>query len=189
MLVNSQSPDYTPGFQHLIQPYLDHFGIPYTTLNISTTAVTAAINEYALIIIGHRNLDSGGTNYLNSTEQGYISAAVNDGSGLVNFDNALSANGSTGRYEFINSVFTFGYNSETSGSGVKFLDARSCQFHYCRITRCNQNITTATMNLAGITLPGDVTPLATSDISVGVTQPFLAVTTLWPGPGRAVRQL
>ena len=66
VLVNSQSPDYTPGFQHLIQPYLDHFGIPYTTLDISTTAVPATINEYSLIIIGHRNLDSGGAGFLSS---------------------------------------------------------------------------------------------------------------------------
>jgi hypothetical protein len=31
VIVNSASPSY-PDFQHLIQPYLDHFGIPYTVL-------------------------------------------------------------------------------------------------------------------------------------------------------------
>ncbi len=178
VLVNSTSPDYTPGFQHLIQPYLDHFGIPYTTLDISTAPVPATINEYALIIIGHRNLDSVGAGYLSDAEQTLISNAVNvDGAGLVNFDNALSADGVNARYAFITSIFNFSYNSTTSGSNVNFAAPAT---NYIIQNHNSETITTGTMSLAGITLPGSVTSLATSG-----TLPFLAVTTY--GAGRAVQ--
>ncbi len=179
VLVNAQSADYVD-FQHYIQPYLDHFGIPYTytTLDISTTPVTENINEHALIIIGHRNLDSGATPYLDLQEQGYISAAVNDGAGLVNFDNALSADDSTGRYQFITDVFGFGYNSAHSGQDVVFADP-GANYIIAKHT-AGQTITTQSMNLAGIALPADVTALATTG-----GQPLVAVTSY--GGGRAVQ--
>ena len=91
VLVNSQSPNYLD-FEHFIQPYLDHFGIPYTMLDISSEPVTADVNVYALIIIGHRNLDSGVTPHLTHLTldmENLISAAIHDGgSGLINFDNS-----------------------------------------------------------------------------------------------------
>ncbi len=175
VLVNSTSADYAD-FTHYIQPYLDHFGVPYTVLDISTAPVPSTLN-YAAIVIGHRSLDTAGA-LLDTTEQGYITAAVNGGVGLVNFDNNLSADGSTGRYAFINDVFTFGYNGVVSGSGVTFGNPAS---NYIIQNHTNgQTITTGQMKLAGITLPGDVTALAASG-----SQPFLAVTTY--GAGRAVQ--
>ena len=96
VIVNSASPGY-PDFQHFIQPYLDHFGIPYTVLDIGASPVTAAIGDYALVVIGHRQLDLTHA-YLDTTEEGFISAAVNSGAGLVNFDNALSGDGVSPRY-------------------------------------------------------------------------------------------
>jgi hypothetical protein len=177
VLVNAQSADFVD-FQQFIQPYLDHFGIPYTELEISTTAVTADVEEYALLIIGHRNFDSGTTRYLDPAEEGFISAAVNAGSGLVNFDNVLSVGGSTARYQFIDDVFTFGYNSTTAGSDVTFANPA---LNYIIQNHTNgQVITTNTMNLAGITLPGDVISLVSSG-----TQPFIAVTDY--GLGRGVQ--
>ena len=38
VLVNSASAGYAD-FQHYIQPYLDHFGVPYTLLDIATAPV------------------------------------------------------------------------------------------------------------------------------------------------------
>jgi len=38
VLVNQNSSSYLD-FQHYIQPYLDHFGVPYTILDISSEAV------------------------------------------------------------------------------------------------------------------------------------------------------
>lgn len=183
VLVNAQSADYLD-FQHYIQPYLDHFGIPYTTLNIAATPVTAAVSNYGVLIIGHRNLDSGTTRYLDTAEEGYISAAVNAGTGLVNFDNALSADGTTGRYAFINDIFTFGYNGVTTATDVIF--ANPSLNYIIQNHTTGQRITiTPTMTMAGITLPGDVTALANSSSIDQGTQPFLAVTTY--GAGRAVQ--
>ena len=77
VLVNSASSSYAD-FQHYIQPYLDTFGVPYTNLDIATQSVEADIGDYAVIIIGHRQLDVGDV-YLDATEEGYISAGVSAG--------------------------------------------------------------------------------------------------------------
>lgn len=182
VLVNAQSTNYTD-FQHYIQPYLDHFGVPYTLLDISTDAVTTNLNSYGVLIIGHRNLDSGTTRYLDAAEEGLISAAVSAGVGLVNFDNALSANGITGRYAFINDIFTFGYNGVTTATDVIF--ANPSLNYIIQNHTIGQRITTNPMTVAGITLPGDVIALANSSSIDQATQPFLAVTTY--GSGRAVQ--
>src|SRR5256885_6834420 len=73
VLVNSASAKYSD-FQHWIQPYLDNFGIPYTVQDISTNASTANLTNYALIIIGHKQLDTNHT-YLNTNSQVAISYA------------------------------------------------------------------------------------------------------------------
>jgi len=116
VLVNSVSPSYID-FQYYIQPYLDNFGVPYTIVDIATTPVGSDVGNYAVIIIGHRQLDAGGT-LLDQTEQGYITSAVNAGTGLVNFDNDLSVGGTTPRYQFIQDIFDFGYTTPTTEYGV-----------------------------------------------------------------------
>ncbi|MBE9507530.1 MAG: hypothetical protein IMY86_05720, partial [Chloroflexi bacterium] len=118
MLVNSASPYYAD-FQHYIRPYLDNFGVPYTALDIAATPVEASVSEYAVIIVGHRQLDLTGA-YLDATEEGYITAAVSTGTGLVNFDNDLSVGGSTARYQYVEDIFGFGYVAPSTGAGVTF---------------------------------------------------------------------
>jgi hypothetical protein len=81
VLVSSASSRYAD-FQHFIQPYLDHFGVPYTVLDIATQPLGANIGDHALIIVGHRQLDPAGQ-YLDSAEQASIAAAVTAGTGLV----------------------------------------------------------------------------------------------------------
>ena len=87
MLVNSLSPNFAD-FQHYIQLYLDNFGVPYTVLDISQNSLPTDIVNYALVIVGHRQLDPTST-YLDTYEQSDLSAAVNAGTGLINFDNNL----------------------------------------------------------------------------------------------------
>jgi hypothetical protein len=176
VLVNSNSANYTD-FQRYLQPYLNHFGVPYTVLDIATTAVSAATVDYAVILIGHRQLDVN-LAYLSAAEQTNIVNAVNGGSGLVNFDNDLSANGSTARYAYVANIFGFGYVAPPTASSLTF----SAVAHYITERHsAGEVITTMTpMTLAGITLPPSATALATSG-----TQPFLAITT--SGAGRAVQ--
>jgi len=116
VLVNSVSTGYTQ-YEQYVQPYLGHFGVPCTILDIFTMPVTVDIEDYAVIIVGHRQLDADGL-YLDTTEQGYITAAVSGGTGLVNFDNDLSADNSTARYQFVDDIFGFGYTAPPSAGGI-----------------------------------------------------------------------
>jgi len=116
VLVNSASAGYSQYEQH-VQPYLGHFGVPCTVLDIFTTPVTADIEDFAVIIVGHRQLDADGL-YLDVTEQGYVTAAASGGTGLVNFDNDLSADNSTPRYQYVDDIFGFGYTTPPSSSGI-----------------------------------------------------------------------
>ena len=118
VLVNSASADYAD-FQHYIQSYLDHFGVPYTLLDIATTPIPTDIGDYALIIIGHRGLDTSGT-YLSGAEQALITAAVSAGTGLVNFDGDLADAGNVPRYTFIQDIFQFTYSSAEPGQIISF---------------------------------------------------------------------
>jgi hypothetical protein len=121
VLVNSTSPAYSD-FRWYIQPYLDNFGVPYTELDIATAPVPANLGDYAVIIIGHRQLDVDNL-YLDPTEQRLLLAAVDAGSGLINFDNDLWRDGDTSRYQFVSDVFNFSRLGSTSGSGVIVTDA------------------------------------------------------------------
>ncbi|MGD0260647.1 MAG: hypothetical protein ABSD29_12580, partial [Verrucomicrobiota bacterium] len=128
VLVNSQSANYLD-FQQFIQPYLDNFGFPYTVLDISTNAPGPSISNYAVIIIGHNQLDISQT-YLNNTVQANISLAVSNGTGLVNFDNNLAV-GSTPRYQFVQDIFGFSYGSGAAGTSVSLPATEpSSQMHY-----------------------------------------------------------
>ncbi len=118
VLVNRNSPSYTD-FQSFLQPYLDHFGIPYDVLDISSQEVSPKIGTYALIIVGHREIDPD-LLYLTAREQGFLTAAVKTGTGLVNFDNDLSTSNSF-RYKFIQDIFGFEYTTEITGADVTFL--------------------------------------------------------------------
>jgi len=121
VVVNSASAEYTD-FQHFLQPYLDNFGVPYTLLDIATTSVETNVEDYALIIIGHRQLDVDGL-HLDAAEQSNITHAVSGGTGLVNFDNDISADGSAARYQFIDDAFGFGYTAAPTASGITITSA------------------------------------------------------------------
>src|SRR5208283_636290 len=84
VLVNSKSAKYLD-FAHFLQPYLGNFGVPYTVLDIASNAVTTNLTNYALIIVGHYQLDTNHA-YLNAAGQSNISWAVSNGVGFVSFD-------------------------------------------------------------------------------------------------------
>jgi hypothetical protein len=177
VLVNQLSASYW-GFEWFVKPYLDNFGIPYRVLDIAIEQIPADVGDCALIIVGHRQLDIGDTRYLDAGEQGYISAAVNTGAGLVNFDNDLFTDSGTPRYMFIQDIFGFAYQLPASHDGVSFPDPAS---HYITERHApGETISTADMALADISLPGNAGLLVTSG-----TRPFLSTTV--HGSGRAVQ--
>ncbi len=115
VLVNSTSPQFTD-FQQHIQPYLDNFGIPYSVQDISTNPPGTSISNYALIVIGHGQLDTNRT-FLTTAAQKNISLAVSNGTGLVNFDYTLSAGGAP-LYQYVQDIFNFGYGGLVSGTNA-----------------------------------------------------------------------
>jgi len=180
VLVNSASAKYLD-FQRLIQPYLDNFGMPYTVQDIATNASTTNLTSCALVIIGHKQLDTNHV-YLDSSAQVNISRAVSNGVGLVNFDNDLSI-GVVARYQFVQDIFGFSYGSAATGANVTFPPTEpSSQMHYITaLHQTNETITLAVnMSLAGITMPTNVTGVLLSS-----GRPLLA--TKKYGIGRAVQ--
>ena len=174
VLVNSAGGSYAQ-FQERVQPYLDNFGVPYSVLDVATSPVGVDVGDYAVILIGHPGLDPDEL-YLDATEEGYLSDAVNGGTGLVSFDNDLSADGIAARYQFVTDIFGFTYGAATSGSGVTIANPAS---HYIVERHTDgESIGTGTMSLAGIA--GGGTALAST-----AGQPFLAVAS--HGAGRAVQ--
>jgi hypothetical protein len=176
VLVNSSSSNYAD-FQRFVQPYLDHLGVPYSVHDIASVPLSSEIGDHALIIVGHRLLDPTG-NTLDSAEQSAITLAVQQGTGLVNFDNRLTLTGTTPRYSFIQTIFNFTYGNATSGRSVAFPSGTA---HFITENHAGgSSIYTEYMNLAGILGSGTSTVVATTG-----TQPFLATATF--GNGRAVQ--
>ena len=180
VLVNSHSANYLD-FQHFIRPYLDNFGIPYTVQDIATSAPGPGIGNYAVIIIGHNQLDINKT-YLTTTAQANLSLAVASGTGLVNFDSDLYT-GTTARYQFVQDIFGFSYASGATGSSVSLPATEpSSQMHYITARHpANDSVgLRGSLTVAGITVPAGATTLATTG-----GRPLVAVKQY--GQGRAVQ--
>ena len=181
VLVNSASGKYLD-FQHYLQPYLDNFGVPYTIQDIATAGLGTNLGRYALIVIGHGELDTNGT-YLGSAAQNSISLAVSNGTGLVSFDGALAAAGATPRYSLVQTIFGFGYGAAAVGTTVTLPATEPLsQMHYITARHpAGDSITLrASMNLPGLTVPTNVTAVALCG-----GQPLLAVAKY--GKGRAAQ--
>jgi len=180
VLVNSQSAKYLD-FQHFIQPYLDNFGIPYRVQDISTNAPGPALANYALIIIGHSQLDTNFT-YLNTWAQFSILQAVTNGTGLVSFDGDLSSAGAP-RYPFVQDIFGFSYGPETAGTSVSLPPTEpSSQMHYITARHPTSDLITCRSSLA---LPGLTVPPRGTVLALCGGEPLVAVTKY--GQGRAVQ--
>ncbi len=185
-MVNSQSADYAD-FQHFIQPYLGNFGVPYTVLDISSNAVDSSLTNYALIIIGHAQLDMSNT-FLTPLAQSNLTLAVSNGTGLVNFDNVLSGVSNAPLYAFEQNIFGFGYTNSVTGPSVSFPPSGTppqmpfiTSLHQTNQTLLLSNaVHYSTMTMAGLQPPLGATILATCG-----SAPFVVSTQF--GQGRAVQ--
>ena len=180
VLVNSSSTRYLD-FTHFIQPYLDNFGFPYTVLDISTNTPDSSIGDCALIIIGHRQLDTNLT-YLTAAAQATLSQAVANGTGLVNFDNDLSVAG-VGRYQFVQNIFGFSYGSSATGTSASLPPTEpSARMHYVTSRHPTNDIVTFRSSLV---LPALVAPASAKVLAQVGGQPL--VTAAAYGQGRALQ--
>ena len=172
VLVNSGSTKYLD-FQHHIQPYLDNFGVPYTVRDIATNGVGGGLDHYAVIVIGHSQLDPSGI-ALGRTGQESISLAVSNGTGLVSFDGALLAADNTAGPSYLQTIFGFGFGAATYANTVALPETEvPPQMHYITaLHTANSAITLrCAVAMPGVTLPPNVTALALCG-----AQPLLAIT-------------
>jgi len=107
VLVNSASRLHAD-FRRTVQPYLDHFGLPYRRHDLASAPLPTDVDRHALIVVGHGELDVTGT-YLDGAAQQRLVAAVRRGSGLVNFDGALAAPSGQPLYSYVQEIFGFAY--------------------------------------------------------------------------------
>lgn len=78
VVVNSSS-SYYSNYSTYIKPYLDNFGMPYDVCDVNSSSLPA-LDGYAVIIFGHRNVYSSGYPLTQ------LETAVNSGVGLYSFD-------------------------------------------------------------------------------------------------------
>ncbi len=181
VLVNSSSAKFLD-FQHFIQPYLENFGVPCTIQNIATNPIGTNLSRYAMIIIGHKQLDTNLT-FLTPSAQTIISTAVSNGAGLVNFDNDLYTAGGVPRYQFIQNIFGFNYSNSAAATTITFPATEpGAQMHYITARHStNDSITqVANMTLAGLSPAAGLT-----NIVLCGGKPL--VTVRKAGQGRAVQ--
>ncbi len=179
VLVNSASANYQECARY-IQPYLDHFGVPYTVVDIAATPVPADLASYALVIVGHSQLDPLHA-YLDATEQQLISNAVNQGTGLLNFDNVLADSSFAPYYQYVQNVFGFGYATALGSSGVTINSSPILGNYIVAAQPTNASYALqAAITPVRVTLPSQAAAL----VNIG-TDPLLAATTY--GQGRAVQ--
>lgn len=178
VLVNSASPS-SRDFETFIQPYLDHFGVPYTTLDIARAPVDAHIADYALIIVGQQHLDIT-RRYLDAGEQQAIASAVRTGTGLVNFDSDLWENG-VPRYQFVQDIFGMTPGSATVETDITFPASGRSGMHYISAAhQPGETLKTRKMHVSGFTLPA-------SSVTVVLSGTAPLVSTAEFGEGHAVQ--
>jgi len=179
VLVNSDSSS-SKDFDEFIRPYLEQFGVPYTTLDIAHAPVDASLADYALIIVGHQHLDPTGR-YLSADEQAAISSSVRAGTGLVNFDSDLWAHG-VPRYQFVRDILAITPGAASVESTISFpAVVPSGGMHY--ITAAHQPgevLKAGEMQLAGFGLPK-----SSQAVVLAGNTPLVSVTEF--GAGHAVQ--
>ena len=74
-----------PEAEQVLLPYLGHLGVPYTVVDIARDPWPERLDDFALLIIGHRQLDPQGRR-LAHIQRRAILEAVETGTGLVSFD-------------------------------------------------------------------------------------------------------
>ena len=80
VLVNSESVSFAD-FVMFIKPYLDHFDIPYKINDISKGIKLSVIGEYALLIIGHKDIDNN-NRYLKPAVTKKMVSCIKGGAGI-----------------------------------------------------------------------------------------------------------
>ena len=180
VLVNSASPLHAD-FKHYIQPYLDHFGVPHRPHDLANAPLPTDVDRYALIIVGHRELDVTGT-HLDKAVQQRLATAVRNGSGLVNFDGALATPSGQPLYRYVQDILGLAY----TGDPPAIVTSIQIQPGELGAAITARHAAGETLLLPrGMSLPRFRPPAGVDVLATGEGHPLLMATTC--GEGRAVQ--
>lgn len=84
VFINSNSLEHKKGVEKLI-PYLQHYGIKFTTIDLAKGKVLGSIDNYALSIISHPDIIAGNNN-LKAKLGDYLEHIRSEGIGILSFD-------------------------------------------------------------------------------------------------------
>ncbi len=84
VLLNTNSPQVSKAKEKLL-PYLDHFGVPYSVVDLGRQNLPASVVYYALVIVSHSRLAAGDSRLKDKLDE-LLTAGVKAGTGLVSFD-------------------------------------------------------------------------------------------------------
>lgn len=87
VFLNTSSREVSKGKERLL-PYLDHFGLPYTVVDLNQQKLPVSIDNYALAIISHSRIAARDIRLKANLEE-LLMAGVEAGTGLVSFDSAV----------------------------------------------------------------------------------------------------
>jgi len=119
VLVNSQAMDFSE-FRQNLEPYLIQFGVPYTVQDISQKPLGTDLQDYALVIIGHRGFDLP-RRFLNAEGEHQLLTAIRHGTGLVSYDGLLVAwqnDKPQQPYRFMEEIFDFDYQPPAATESI-----------------------------------------------------------------------
>lgn len=88
VLLDTSKPAAKWGREYVI-PYLDHFGVPYHTVDLAVTDIEACWDCYPLIIISHPGA-------LGQVNADAVLEGINNGTGLISFDPDFPKRAATG---------------------------------------------------------------------------------------------
>lgn len=69
-------------------PYLNNFGVKFTTVDLATEEILSETNDPALVIIGHSGIATG----LTMSLEDYLNQCQSKGTGILSFDPLMPAN-------------------------------------------------------------------------------------------------
>lgn len=106
---NSRSPEFIKAKQYL-EPYLEHLGIPFDSIDIASADLPSTFHSYHLIILSHSRLASPGSEPHKRLFEA-VCVAARTGTGLISFDgDFFSRSHDTRRYETLVGDLTFRNN-------------------------------------------------------------------------------
>jgi hypothetical protein len=119
VILNSKSTEASKSREYLM-PYLDHFGIPFNTLDLADKKLPVDLKIYNLIILSHKGISTTGTETKKKLIEN-LKAASASGTGILSFEPELfTESGTESRKTFIADALVYNNGNHYITSLHKF---------------------------------------------------------------------